>query len=298
VAGVLVGGVSPAATADPILDTHTHFYDPGRPEGVPWPGRGDKTLYRAVLPQHFRELAAPLGVTGTVVVEASPWVEDNQWLLDLAAQNRDLLGIVGNLNPGTETFAALLKRFAANPLYRGIRISSSAIRTGLERPAFLQDLRRLAEADLELDVNGGPELLSLTDALARLIPELRMVVNHLSNVRIDSPQLNPDWVAGVKAVAARPRTFMKVSALVESASRDGKPAPRDPEYYFPVLETVWKAFGEDRLVFGSNWPVSERAGSYETILQIVRAFFSTRGPAATRKFFSENARAAYKLSTR
>src|SRR5262245_27953453 len=65
----------------PIIDCHTHFYDPSRPGGVPWPGKDDKVLYRTVLPKQFREVAGPLGVTGTVVVEASPLVEDNQWLL-------------------------------------------------------------------------------------------------------------------------------------------------------------------------------------------------------------------------
>src|SRR3954463_3661175 len=80
---------APAAQEKPkldIIDTHTHFYDPTRPQGVPWPGKGDKKLYRPVLPSEYKQLAKPFGVVGTIVVEASPWVEDNQWLLDLAAK--------------------------------------------------------------------------------------------------------------------------------------------------------------------------------------------------------------------
>ena len=68
-----------------IIDTHTHFYDPYRPEGVPWPPRDDALLYRRVLPEDYKAVAVPEGVTGTVVVEASEWVEDNGWILDLAA---------------------------------------------------------------------------------------------------------------------------------------------------------------------------------------------------------------------
>ena len=64
---------------------------------MPWPGKGDKVLYRPVLPEEFKELAAPHGVTGTVVVEASPWVEDNQWLLDQAKDNDVIVGVVGRL---------------------------------------------------------------------------------------------------------------------------------------------------------------------------------------------------------
>ena len=70
-----------------VVDTHTHFYDPSRPQGVPWPPKSETTLYRTVLPAEFQKLAEPQGVKGTVVVEASAWVEDNQWVLDLAAND-------------------------------------------------------------------------------------------------------------------------------------------------------------------------------------------------------------------
>ncbi|NQW48839.1 MAG: amidohydrolase, partial [Planctomycetes bacterium] len=66
----------------PVIDTHTHFYDPARPSGVAWPGKDDATLYRTMLPPDWQKVANPSGVTGTIVVEASPLVEDNQWLID------------------------------------------------------------------------------------------------------------------------------------------------------------------------------------------------------------------------
>ena len=65
-----------------IIDTHVHFYDPTRPQGIPWPGKNNKQLYRPVLPDEFKRLSKPFGVAGTIVVEASPWIEDNQWWLD------------------------------------------------------------------------------------------------------------------------------------------------------------------------------------------------------------------------
>src|SRR5512133_2472255 len=102
------------------IDTHTHFYDPSRPQGVPWPSPNEKLLYRTVLPKQYRTLKVPQTISGTVVVEASPWVEDNQWVLDLAAKEPFILGLVGNLPVGTKPFAQHLKRFAANPLFRGI----------------------------------------------------------------------------------------------------------------------------------------------------------------------------------
>lgn len=296
--GMLGSATLFAAEPLQIVDTHTHFYDPERPQGVPWPGKDDKSLYRRVLPEHFRAVAGPLGVTGTVIVEASPWVEDNQWILDLAAKDPFVLGLVGNLTPGAEPFVGHLKRFAANPLFRGIRVNSGPLRTGLDRPEFMADLNRLADADLELDINGGPELLPLAEQVARRLPKLRIVINHLANVKIDGPNLNQEWLEGMRAVSRHDQVYLKVSALVESAARDGRQAPRDSEYYAPILESVWKLFGEDRLIYGSNWPVSDRAADYALILKIVMDFFRSKGSQATSKFFATNAMSAYRWPTR
>ena len=280
-------------TAFPIVDTHTHFYDPTRPEGVPWPAKNDPVLYRPVLPREFESLTKPLGVTGTIIVEASPWLEDNQWLLDLATNHPFVLGIVGNLSPGTALFAKELARFSRNSLYRGIRIGSSQVKAGLDRPEFLLDLQRLVDADLELDVNGGPETLMLVDRLAGRIPDLRIVINHLSNIKIDGKQPPAEWLGGLKAAASHPQVYLKVSALIESARTDAKKAPQATEFYHPVLQKAWQAFGEDKLIYGSNWPVSELAGPYELVLQIVTDFFQDQSLSAREKFFAKNASIAY-----
>ena len=281
-----------------IVDTHTHFYDPTRPEGVPWPGKGDKELYRRVLPDDYKQIAMPLGVTGTVVVEASPWVEDNQWVLDLAEKDKFVLGLVGNLTPGQPEFAKHLARFAKTPLFRGIRVNAGPLKSGLERPEFLADIKRLSEADLELDVNGGPELLPLVDQLATKLPDLRIVINHLANVRIDGPKLDEAWLIGLKAASRHKLVYMKVSALVEGASRDGKQAPRDPSFYVPVLDAAWKAFGEDRVIYGSNWPVSERAADLATVQKVVMEYARGRSAVALEKFSILNAKAAYRWPDR
>ena len=128
---------TPKSTAPlTIIDTHTHFYDPTRAGGVPWPGKGDALLYRPTLPADYRAQPVPQPVTATVVVEASPLFEDNQWILDLAARDKFIVGFVGHLKPGEDAFAGHLKRFAANPLYRGIRVSEGTLRPGLGNPAY------------------------------------------------------------------------------------------------------------------------------------------------------------------
>lgn len=285
---------APKAVSLVIIDTHTHFYDPTRPSGVPWPGKGDAVLFRPTLPANYRAQDVAQPVTGTVVVEASPLVEDNQWILDLAAKDKFIVGFVGNLKPGEDAFAGNLKRFAANPLYRGIRVNEGALRTGLGNAAFVADIKRLADVDLELDVNGGPTLLPEVARLAKELPALRIVINHLSNTRIDGKNVLPTWRADLEAAAKSPKVFLKVSALVEGTGKNDGSAPRDVEFYRPWLDVAWNAFGPDRLIYGSNWPVSERFAKLATVQGIVHDYFSARGPEALAKFFSGNALAAYR----
>ena len=202
--------------------------------------------------------------------------------------------MVGHLAPGTDDFEKHLKRFANNPLFRGIRIVSSELAAGLEWPQFLRDVKLLIEHDLELDVNGGPSLLPDVARLAKRLPELRVVINHLANVRIDGKAPPADWTQGMRAAAQHRNVFCKVSALVEGATvRDGK-APTELEFYVPVLDVAWNAFGQDRLIYGSNWPVSERFASYATVQRIVSEYFQGKGRGVAEKFFARNAVAAYK----
>ena len=275
-----------------IIDCHTHFYDPTRPQGVPWPGKGT-SLYRRVLPEDLRALSKFRPVTGTVIVEASPWVEDNQWLLDLAKEDPFVVGVVGSVAPGRPEFGDGVRRFALDPLFRGIRISSKVLGTLLEE-SQLPDLRLLAKLDLALDVNGGQEVLPLVARLGVLLPELRVVVNHIGNVEVSAAEPPQVWQDGVRLAAAQPNVFCKISALVEGASRGGRKAPADPVFYKPYLDVVWNAFGEERVIYGSNWPVCESAADYATLQRISFEYAASKGEVALRKFCALNAQRAYK----
>ncbi len=230
-------------------------------------------------------------------MEASPWVEDNAWLLDLAKDDPFVVGIIGNLTPGSTEFGKNLKRFAANELFRGIRLSSKSVAECLDRNDFA-DLNLLVDHDLTLDVNGGPEMPAIVARLAVLLPELRIVVNHIGNVRITRDAPPKDWQLGIQSAAKQPSVFCKVSALVEGASRDGQQAPGELDFYRPYVDVVWNAFGDDRVVYGSNWPVSEKAADYETLQRIALQYASEKGSEATSKFCSLNSKRAYKWADR
>src|SRR5262249_40727570 len=152
IAAAAAGCVTDSSVSSGIIDTHTHFYDPTRAQGVPWPAADDRVLSRPVYPDEFKRLARPLGVVGTVVVEASPWLEDNQWILDLAAREPAIVGFVGHLDPARPEFADELHRFARNPLYRGIRIGVWSKTGGPETAELIRDLKLLSDRDLSLDV--------------------------------------------------------------------------------------------------------------------------------------------------
>jgi L-fuconolactonase len=298
-AGLAGAALAGCATRSPArlssIDTHTHFYDPTRPQGVPWPPADDPLLHRPVLPAEFRQLAEPLGIGGTVVVEASPWVEDNQWVLDLAADDPFLVGLVGHLIPGRPGFSELLERFARNPRFRGIRTGLWGIRFDPSQDRFVQDIQKLADLDLALDVLIGPDRLSAVAQLAGRLPTLRIVIDHCANVQIDGEMPPALWRDGLRLCSSLPNIFMKVSGLVEGTGRTDGSAPDDPDFYRPVLDAVWEAFGEDRVVFGSNWPVSARFAPLTTVHGIVAAYFASHGPEPAAKYFRGNAVRAYRL---
>ena len=134
--------------------------------------------------------------------------------------------------------------------------------------------------------------------LARDVPRLRIVINHAANVLIDGKAPPADWRQGMQAAGRHANVCCKVSALPEGTRRDKGDAPADPAYYRPVLDVLWDVFGADRLLFGSNWPVSLRFGSYATTLDVVRPYFRDRGDAAFAKFFGKNAQRVYGLATK
>src|SRR5215471_10065779 len=152
--GAALGGSTAQAAAIPIIDTHIHLFDPGRPQGVPWPPKGNATLYKPAMPDRYRKIATPLGIVGAIEVEASPWLEDNQWVLDVAATDMIIVGTVGDLEPGMPEFRKHLERFHRNPLFRGIRYGNlwgRNIGKELARPEFVASLKELAAVDLALD---------------------------------------------------------------------------------------------------------------------------------------------------
>jgi predicted TIM-barrel fold metal-dependent hydrolase len=273
----------------PAIDTHIHFYDPTRPEGVPWPQPADTRLYAPHLPDDYRRVAAPLGIVGAVVVEASPWLEDNAWILALAEANPLVVGCIGHLPPGSADFGDNLRRFAANPLFRGLRFGRSVLQ-GIGRPEVDRGISALTSAGLATDVLDGSSDYAGTLELARKWPSLRIVLNHVPIA---------DWSdrhrVVLAALAAQPNVHLKISEIVRPSFAG---AAGDPARYRPAIEGLLDLFGPGRLLFGSNWPVCEKVAPVAEGLRIVRACFAEQPRAVAEQFFWRNSLGVYRWVAR
>jgi L-fuconolactonase len=295
-AGIALTDTVAQAAAIPIIDTHIHLFDPTRPQGVPWPNKDNKVLYQPALPDRYRKIAVPLGITGAIEVEASPWLEDNQWVLDVAAKDTIIVGTVGDLEPGKPDFRKHLERFHRNPLFRGIRYGNlwgRNLGAEMAKPEFIDDLKALAEAGLELDTaNQNPALVSDTVRLTDRIPDLRVVIDHLPQLEPPTePAAHKTFHANLLELGKRPQVYLKVSEVLRRV--DGR-VPDDLAFYRPRLDQLFDIFGEDRLVYGSDWPNSDQWAPYAQVLKIVREYFTAKGPAVAEKFFWKNSVAAYR----
>jgi predicted TIM-barrel fold metal-dependent hydrolase len=287
--------VAPAAVQErlagalsiPIIDTHIHLFDTARPQGVPWPDKHDPVLYKPALPSRYRKVTQGLGVVGAIEIECSPWLEDNQWVLDVAAKDSIIVGTIGHLEPDDPMFLTQLERFARNPLFRGIRYGNlwgRDLGVQLDKPEFVGGLKALAEAGLTLDnANPTPALIAAVVRLTDRVPNLRVVMDHL-------PQLDPS-TANLRELGKRPQVYVKVSAVLRRVA--GR-VPLDTRFYRDRLDEIWDIFGPDRLIYGSDWPNSDSSGTYPQVLKIVQEYFRAKGTEAAAKYFWKNSVAAYR----
>ena len=290
-----LGIVALASAGEPhaIMDCHVHLWDIARPAGLGWIKKDDKTLNRSFLPKDHEPIARANGVDSIIVVQAGQSLPDNQWNLDITEHNPRLYrGVVGNLSEviGTPAFQPLFEKLCENPRYVGYRLSGRYQEKLTD--AFFADLILTAKKGRTVDfLVGGYSLIEIAE-IAHRVSDLRIILDHLGGVKLDGSPLHADWIKAFRAVAREPNVCCKVSALFGRWEK--QPATQDLAAYQEVLDLAFECFGEDRLIFGSDWPVSEQTADYASVLRLTRSYFDRKDPTVSAKLFHQNAAASYR----
>jgi L-fuconolactonase len=283
-----------------VIDTHIHLFDPSRSGGVPWPEKADSVLYRPALPDRYARLSEPLGIVGAIAVECSPWLVDNFWLQDVVERNSIMLGFIGDLLPEAPEFGATLDRLHQSPLFLGIRYGNlwhRDLSASIQSSEFVAGLKLLAQAGLVLETaNPDPPLIGAVLLVADRVPDLRIVIDHMPHAEAPTDvAARANYNATLNELSHRPTVFVKGS---EIARRSEGRVQLDVGFYKPQLDQLWDIFGEDRILFGSDWPNSDTTSTYDETFNIAKHYIETRSPDAQRKYFYKNSIAVYRWHSR
>jgi L-fuconolactonase len=250
------------------VDAHQHFwrYDPAE---YGWIAAGMERLARDYLPDDLAPLLAAEGIAGSVAVQARQTIEETRWLLALAAKHPAILGVVGWVDLRNSDVVEQLREFAGNPRLVGVRhvVQDEPDPRFLLGEAFVRGLRQLPGFGLTYDLLLYPPQLPAAVELVGLLPEQPFVLDHLAKPRIKAGTLDP-WRVDIRALAGHPNVSCKLSGLVTEAAWQGW----QPADFTPYLEVAVEAFGPERLMIGSDWPVCLLAAEYPDALGIVTDF--------------------------
>ncbi len=274
------------------IDTHIHLYDTRREGSATFldPQRHQK-IYTPHLAEQFVKATANTGVGYAVVVEASRRREDNFWVLNHVDTTGVLLAFIGNLDPRDSWYEEDLDSLSKSRKFRGIRIRP-ATPVDLSDPSIIERFGELAARNLvlELGVSGvAPETVK---TIARRYPGMNIIINHLAGGKLPAgAAFMKQWKARLEGFASEPNVYCKVSALYTLSGRE--PAPVRAEFYRPLIDPVVDAFGPDRVLFGSNWTLSEMGGSYADLISFLEDYCEERPGLDPEQLFYKNAVRAY-----
>jgi L-fuconolactonase len=273
------------------IDAHQHFWNYSAAE-YPWIGAGLERLARDYLPSDLEPLLAAKQIDGSVAVQARQSVEESLWLLALAKAHPLVKGVVGWVDLRSDRVGDDLRVLAANPTFVGVRhvVQDEPDPRFVLGEGFIRGLRQLRQHGLTYDLLLYPSQLPAAIELVELLPEQPFVVDHLAKPRIVAGEID-GWGRDIRAIARHDNVCCKVSGMVTEAVRRGW--KRDD--FTPYLDVVLEAFGPERLMFGSDWPVCLLAGEYADVAAIPRDYFSRLSATEQRMIWGDTAAGFYGL---
>jgi len=273
------------------VDAHFHCWQPARGDyGWLTPALGP--IYRDVAVSDWQAESAPRGVTGGVLVQAAPTEAETAFLLAQAEANPAVLGVVGWVDLAAADAPARIEKLARHPRLKGLRpmLQNLDHAEWILRPALAPALRAMADCALVFDALVKSMHLAHILTLADRHPGLRIVIDHAGKPAIAAGEWQP-WADGMARLASQTGACCKLSGLLTEAG----PTPA-PGAVQPWAAHVLDCFGADRLVWGSDWPVLELAGSYAQWWAESRQLLAHLSPQAQDDVMDGNARRLYRLA--
>jgi L-fuconolactonase len=273
------------------IDAHQHFWHYSVEE-YGWIGPHMAVLQKDHLPADLASLLESAGVEGSVAVQARQTLDETQWLLDLADQHPLIKGVVGWVDLRSPDLSGQLERFCAHPKFCGVRhvVQDEPDDQFMLREDFLRGISMLADFGLTYDILIFPRHLPVACELVERFPDQGFVLDHIAKPFIKDGQVTP-WDADIRRLATYPHVVCKVSGMVTEADwHQWRPAD-----FRPYLDVVFDAFGAERIMFGSDWPVCTVAGTYAEVVEIVSDYVQGLSEKEQAKVWGETAREFYGL---
>ena len=274
------------------IDSHQHFwrFDPIRDA---WITHEMHVIQRDFLPDDLRPLLERSGIDGCVAVQVDQSEEDNDFLLDHAAKHDFIKGVVGWVNLWDPELEHRLTHYKNFPKLKGFRhiLQSEHDRALMLNPNFKRGISLLEKFGYTYDILIYPDQLGYTRDFVAAFPNQPFVLDHIAKPHIKDRFITDEWRDAIRAVAAYPNLYCKVSGMVTEADW----LNWKPEHFRVYLDTIVEAFGINRLMFGSDWPVCLVAASYEQVLGIVKDYFSAFTTDEQDAFFGGNTIKFYNL---
>ena len=258
-----------------------------------WLNEDMKSLRRDFLPPQLERCIRSNGMDGTVAVQARQSEEETQFLLDLAEQYPNVIkGVVGWVDLRAENIDERLAFFAQNPKLKGVRhiVQDEPDDAFLLREDFLRGIRLLKKYNLTYDILIYPKHLAVAKKFVEMFPDQPFVIDHIAKPFIKDHIIG-DWEKGIRDLAAFPNVYVKVSGMVT----EGNWKNWTEADFTPYLDIIFDAFGPDRVMIGSDWPMMTLCGEYGQVIDIVRHYIQRFPPSDQAKILGENAVRFYHL---
>ena len=282
------GGGAPRALK---IDAHQHFwkYDPLR-DG--WITEDMRAIRRDFLPGDLEATLRTNGFDGCVAVQADQSEQETAFLLELARRHPFIKGVVGWVDLRSPRLEETLDALATDARFRGVRhVAQAEPDDFLARDEVIRGIGRLRRFGLTYDILIVARQLPAASTLTARLPDQPFVLDHVAKPSIKDRVLQP-WAAALQELARRPNVWCKLSGLVTEADWSGW----RPDDLRPYLDVALEAFGPDRVMFGSDWPVCLVAAPYERVLEVVVEYAAALSAAEREALFGGNAIRFYGLT--